>query len=184
MVDMASLMDDQITGGQYSYSAMAAEIERLQQRIKELEERGEPILWIDPRNLREALKCTEGALHYLTRKPLIDDVPLYLAPSPEDKYRMTGEWIHVADKMPPPNMPVLAFVPSFMRGENSRRIRAQYAPPRTLEMADECDGGEYAENTDTYYCEAGWYETNAYEEINWHVCDDVTHWMPLPEAPY
>jgi len=93
------------------------------------------------------------------------------------------QWIKCSDKMPEAGVPVIAYVPNYGRGENSRRIRAQYAPPKTLAQHADCDGGEYDEATDTYYCKDGWYETNEYEEVHWGVSDTVTHWMPLPEAP-
>lgn len=95
----------------------------------------------------------------------------------------TMDWVKCSDQMPPAGVPVLAFVPSYIGGGKSRRIRAHYAPPKTLEQHWECDCGEYDEETDKYYCEEGWYETNEYEDVHWAVVDDVTHWMPLPEPP-
>lgn len=77
----------------------------------------------------------------------------------------------------------MAFIPSYFDGGKSRRIRAQYVPPKTLEQSLECEGGEYDEETDTFYCEEGWYETNEYEDVHWAVIDAVSHWMPLPDAP-
>ena len=94
------------------------------------------------------------------------------------------EWINVLEKMPPPNVPVLAFVSDFCGVVGKvRRIRAMYAPPKTLELHIDAEGGDYDEETDTYWCEEGWYEANVYEECHWRVCDHVTHWMLLPEAP-
>ena len=93
------------------------------------------------------------------------------------------EWKNAFEEMPPPNVPVLAFIPAYGGGDKSRRIRAMYAPAKTLEVSDDADGGEYDESTDTYYCEAGWYETNEYEDTHWSVGDRVTHWMPLPPPP-
>jgi hypothetical protein len=40
----------------------------------------EPSFWIDPENLRLALNQKEGALRYLTRRPVEGDVPLFTAP--------------------------------------------------------------------------------------------------------
>lgn len=65
------------------------------------------------------------------------------------------EWIKCSDKMPDAGMQVIAYVPNFYGGGRSRRIRAQYAPPKTLEQQPEADSGEYDEATDTYYCEEG-----------------------------
>jgi hypothetical protein len=96
---------------------------------------------------------------------------------------MIMEWKNAFEEMPPPNVPVLAFIPSYGGGDKSRRIRAKCAPAKTLEVSDDADGGEYDEATDTFYCEAGWYETNEYEDTHWSVGDRVTHWMPLPPPP-
>lgn len=91
-------------------------------------------------------------------------------------------WVSVDDRMPDAGVPVIAFVAPNEFGK-TRRIRAQYAPPNTLEQAPECGGGYYDEDTDKYYCEEGWYETNEYEEIHWAVGGVVTYWMPLPNQP-
>ena len=93
------------------------------------------------------------------------------------------EWVKCSDQMPPPGVPVLAYVPTYCGGEYSRRIRAAYAPAKTLEQHIDAEGGDYDEATDTYWCEAGWYETNEYEECHWRVSDPVTHWMRLPPEP-
>ena len=94
-------------------------------------------------------------------------------------------WIKCSERMPTPGVKVLAFVQKEREGRNpwTSRIRATYAAPKTLEQADEADGGEYDEATDTYWCAEGWYENNEYDEINWMVLDPVTHWMPLPDPP-
>ena len=62
-------------------------------------------------------------------------------------------------------------------------IRAQYAAKYTLEQSPECDGGDYDEKTDTYWCEEGWYEWNDSEEIHWRVSDTAIAWALLPQ-PY
>ena len=92
-------------------------------------------------------------------------------------------WIACDKEMPPAGVPVLAYVPSYFGGGHDRRIRAQYAPPKTLEQSPDAEGGEYDEESDTFYCTEGWYETNEYEEIHWAVTDPVTHWMHLPSPP-
>lgn len=93
-------------------------------------------------------------------------------------------WIKCSDQMPPANVPVIAFVQRERDGGKkwTRRIRAQFAPAKTLEAADEEDG-EYDESRDAFFVKEGWYETNEYEEIHWRVDDPVTHWMRLPEPP-
>lgn len=93
-------------------------------------------------------------------------------------------WIRVEDRLPGSGVPVIAWVPN--RGAGGRRIRAEYAAPKTLELHPECEPeeGSYDEDTDTYWCSEGWYESNEYEEIHWKVSDPVTHWMPLPAPPF
>jgi len=93
------------------------------------------------------------------------------------------EWKNAFDELPPAGVPVIAFVPSYDGGDKSRCIRAQYAPAKTLEQSCDVEGGEYDEETETYWCAAGWYETNEYEDVHWSVGDRVTHWMPLPPPP-
>ena len=90
-------------------------------------------------------------------------------------------WIPVIDQMPEPGWMVLAY---YKNGNGmDRRIRAMYAAPKTLELSPEAEGGEYDEETDTYWCDPGWYEANDHEECHWRVDEEVTHWMPLPEPP-
>ena len=86
-------------------------------------------------------------------------------------------------ELPEPNEPVLAYVKNAYSGNRSMVIRAQYAPAKTLEQSIECEGGDYDEETDTYWCLEGWYETNCFDEINWRVDGVVNHWMPLPKKP-
>lgn len=94
------------------------------------------------------------------------------------------KWVPVGEQLPEPGVPVLVFVPNAHGADgNSRRLRAQYAAEKTLEQADCCDGGTYDEETDTYWCELGWYENNEFEDTHWAIDGTVTHWMPLPAAP-
>lgn len=94
-----------------------------------------------------------------------------------------NKWVKCSDEMPPPGVPVIAYVPNFSGGGHGRRIRAAYAPPKTLPLHIDAEGGEYDEETDTYWCDEGWYEQNEYEDCHWAVVDAVTHWMPLPPPP-
>jgi hypothetical protein len=86
-------------------------------------------------------------------------------------------------ELPEPNVPVLAYVTNAYSGNRSMVIRAQHAPAKTLEQSSDCEGGDYDEESGTYWCVEGWYETNCFDEINWKVDGEVTHWMPLPEKP-
>ncbi len=92
------------------------------------------------------------------------------------------KWIPVAEDMPKPSVPVIALVAPNEYGK-TRRIRAQWAPPKTLEQSFDAEGGIYDEETDKWYVEEGWYETNEYEEVHWAVTGTVTHWQPLPPLP-
>ena len=92
--------------------------------------------------------------------------------------------IPVTERMPEPDMPVLIAV----RRSNgtTRRLRASYAPPKTLPVGFEMhadDFGEYDEETDEYYCPEGWYEHNEYDDVHWAVEGEVTHWWELPPFP-
>lgn len=102
--------------------------------------------------------------------------------SEANRWKLPGVWIKVSDRLPRPGVPVLAFVAPNESGK-TRTIRAQHAPPKTLEQSPDADSGEYDEATDTFYCEEGWYETNEYEEVHWNVGGVVTHWMALPLPP-
>jgi hypothetical protein len=95
-------------------------------------------------------------------------------------------WISVTDALPKSGVTVLACYRN--RLGKLRRIRAHWIAAKTAEANsedwDQCS--EYDEATDTYYVTEGWYECID----NWGDYSavavsegDVTHWMPLPEAP-
>jgi len=83
---------------------------------------------------------------------------------------------------PTAGIPVIAF------GKNEhgkdRIIRAFYAPRFTIEDDNEYEAAEYSEEKECYFLREGWYESNEHDEVNWMVCFEITHWMPLPDAPY
>lgn len=100
---------------------------------------------------------------------------------------MNCEWTKLTtpETYPKPGVPVIVFV-TKVYGDKTRKLRAQYAARHTLELGDDQEpwGDDcYDEETDTYYCPEGWYETNEFEETNWHIDGEVTHWMPLPAPP-
>ena len=77
------------------------------------------------------------------------------------------------------------FVLACVEGERGRRfvIRASYVRQYELvsdgeSLYENCD---YHEDNDEYYCPEGWYESNEFEEVNWHVEGAIIGWMPLPE---
>lgn len=93
-------------------------------------------------------------------------------------------WISVKDEKPKAGIPVLA----YFKDESGKDciIRAFYAPKFTIENMGENDWNDwvdYDEETDTSYMPEGWYENNLYDEINYFVECEVTHWQPLPEPP-
>lgn len=90
-------------------------------------------------------------------------------------------WIPVADRLPEAGVMVLAYFRNEF--DEHRRIRAMYATPKTLEMEPGAEGGEYDEDTDTFWADEGWYEANEFEGCHWRVTGTVTHWMPLPSPP-
>jgi hypothetical protein len=96
---------------------------------------------------------------------------------------VNARWIPVSEGLPRSGIPVLAAYLNVLG--KARVVRAEYAPPKTLPLAEDCDdeGGEYDEETDTYYCSPGWYESNDNEEVHWRITDEVTHWQPLPAHP-
>lgn len=93
------------------------------------------------------------------------------------------DWIETKNKLPESGVPVL--IASRNSAGNPRRLRAIYATPLTLPLHVDCadERADYDEETDEYYCPVGWYENNEYDEVNWRVEGEVTHWMPLPDLP-
>ena len=92
--------------------------------------------------------------------------------------------IEPGGSMPPSGLAVI--MACYNREGQPRRLRAMYAAPITLEHYPDFDGDNNAvwdEVSDQYYIAAGWYEANEYDEIEWRVDGDVTHWMPLPDWP-
>jgi len=94
-------------------------------------------------------------------------------------------WQPIGAGLPKAGVPVLAFFRYASTGKG-RVVRAMYAPSLTLTEEDWGDfqsGADYDEATDATYWPEGWYERNEYEETNWRLSEDVTHWMPLPAHP-
>lgn len=96
-----------------------------------------------------------------------------------------GAWVPVAESLPSSGRTVLA---CYRNGAGMlRRIRAVYVAAKTSESHPDSEIGEYDEASDTCYDPEGWYE----QIDNWDdyysavaVCNgEVTHWMPMPEAP-
>ena len=97
--------------------------------------------------------------------------------------RGAPQWVKVADKLPPAEVPVIAY---FVNSHGKhRRIKAFFAPRFTVETSVDNDWYECHEtgDDDNAYLPEGWYESNEFEDTHWHVTDTITHWMPLPLPP-
>lgn len=97
------------------------------------------------------------------------------------------EWISIKDRLPEPGVPCLVSITRKKWNSNdtiSFVLRAKHIP-RFFEEDEENYNGDsdWNDENDTYYWPEGWYETNHYEEVNWQVEQEPTHWMPLPEPP-
>jgi hypothetical protein len=94
-----------------------------------------------------------------------------------------GGWRPIAEA--PAGVPVLLAVERA--GSRWRRVlRAVRADKFTLPLGDEqepWDDCTYDEPGEQWYVAPGWYETNEYEETNWHVNDTPIGWQPLPTPP-
>ncbi len=65
-------------------------------------------------------------------------------------------------------------------------MRAMWADQHTLPLGDDADPewGEYSEEKDEYFCPAGWYEMNQFEEQHWGVSGNVVAWCELPRLDH
>lgn len=129
-----------------------------------------PAAWISERN---DLQLRMGD------RPGANWRPLYAHPPAQQP-----QWTPIADGLPASGRTVLACYTN--RVGNVRRIRAHWVAAKTSEASDESEFSEYDEDTDTYYSPEGWYENidNWGDYSSVFVCEgEVTHWMPLPDAP-
>lgn len=97
--------------------------------------------------------------------------------------RLKARWLSVDGQMPVSGRKVIAYYENV--NGKPRRIMAFYAAQFDIESSEENQEGfyEYSEANDQYFLCEGWYENNEFDEINWHVDGEVTHWQPLPEPP-
>lgn len=125
---------------------------------------------------------TEGTLGRVWLKVDDTDQEIEYAPAAALQAQPASQWVPVSERLPESGVPVLICV--LNSAGKARRLRAHYAAPKTIAAGSEDNGAdEYDEETDTYWLRSGWYETNEYEEVHWHVDDPVSHWTPLPAAP-
>lgn len=90
-----------------------------------------------------------------------------------------GCWTDVAQGLPEPQKPVLLDIGL------KYPIRAMWVEAKTLPVGADADDdfGDYDEETDEWYCRAGWYEWNQHEEVHWLVTEKPLRWVPLPATP-
>lgn len=96
-----------------------------------------------------------------------------------------SKWISVDEQMPEAKVKVLVAIESSTNGKHFIST-AKYIPPKTVLAEDfldpnYSDGGEYDEEKDCYWTEAGWYEWQYEPDVNWMINDKVTHWIPIPQ---
>ena len=95
------------------------------------------------------------------------------------------DWIKVEDRLPEPGIYVLAYFKNDLGKD--RIIRAEYSDGHSLPVSDlmdwNGDWANYDEAEDQYYCPVGWFESNEFDEIDYQVDGNITHWMPLPKPP-
>lgn len=67
-------------------------------------------------------------------------------------------WISTVLTPPPKNKPILINILDYK--QESKIIKAVYFGEKKIVAAFDFDEGEYDEQTDTYYCPEGWYESD------------------------
>ncbi|MCP4484764.1 MAG: DUF551 domain-containing protein [Flavobacteriaceae bacterium] len=97
---------------------------------------------------------------------------------------MMSDWISVKDRLPETGKAVS--VARFYQNGNRVVTRGFYAAKHTLDADnwEECEGADYEEAADRYWCPEGWYEEMTSEHCDYfYPIDGVTDWQPLPALP-
>ena len=135
-------------------------------------------------NYMDADDCSGGDV----AQDIIDDLIALPSIQPEQK------WIPCKDKMPEPDQLVLMQCrgKKWPSGYRYFPVIGVWIPPLTVKAEDKWaqdydteDLEVYDEDTDTFYCEAGWYEETTQGDgdgMSWKMHADVIAWMPLPAA--
>lgn len=99
-------------------------------------------------------------------------------------------WISVEEKLPDAEQEVRVLCKASWNSCYRYQCQAFYEPKGMLREKSnygwdyECCS-EYSEEDDDYFVNPGWYERihnwDDYSAVG--IADEVTHWMPLPEAP-
>lgn len=107
-----------------------------------------------------------------------------------DEWRQRAEaaeravtWIPVAERLPEPDLRVLAVYSE--EGRKRTIIRALYLPPKYATCDTEYEEAVYDHETDQLYFPGGWYEATEGGEYAFvgPMEGTVTHWMQLPALP-
>ena len=95
-----------------------------------------------------------------------------------------AQW-HPASEPPPSEINVLCFYKNSLG--KGRIVRATYYNKFEAEATDmdywDYSDIDYKEDTDTYYCPEGYYESNENDDVQWKISETVTHWRDLPPMP-
>jgi transcription elongation factor Elf1 len=98
-----------------------------------------------------------------------------------EDWSLPGVWVKVAERLPKAGKKVICYFKNSH--DKDRRIMAFHAPALTIEDDNELEAAEYDEEKDQYFLCEGWYEMNEFDETNWMVSNEITHWMDLPAVP-
>lgn len=118
------------------------------------------------------------------RQTAVDEASIALAKHnpPEWVKEKAVTWIPVAERLPEPDLRVLA-----VYSEQHRRtiIRALYLPHKYASCCDGYEEAVYDEETDQLYYPGGWYEAVQEQEYAFYgpLPCKVTHWANLPALP-
>lgn len=96
---------------------------------------------------------------------------------------MELHWTKTSESMPEDNKPALF---CWYNSNGSARVSIGFYISRPEEYSpDYPDEHEYfwCEVNEAYFCPIGWYEESWNHEYWEFVKEEVTHWMPVPDAP-
>ncbi len=106
-------------------------------------------------------------------------------------YRKQSDWISVEERLPEVETKVLVLAIRKYKTKEGLEIpviTTGMYEDGTMPRDDSCWYWEdidfiYDEKNDIAYIPEGWWEYSSYHDECGAICDKVTHWMPLPEAP-
>lgn len=101
---------------------------------------------------------------------------------PEWAQKKAATWISVEERLPEPDLRVLAV---YCDGRMTTSIRALHLPALTAICWDGFEEAVYDEATDKLYYPGGWYEAVEEQEYAFYgpLPGKVTHWADLPTLP-